>query len=188
MTPARRGRPESTGRAFEDVRLEPGHDRLFSVRGLVDPGLRSFDTLERLEERRLHDTVLGNHETMVLKTLLTPSGACSSAGWPGSSVPCGSGGSRPYRVTRLAGGTKAAFVAKPPAHRAHEAALRAPARAGGAKPRQSGACGTASQPEAGTQQAPRLAERLEGQATRAVARADWARERHEALASRRTKG
>ena len=63
---------ETLGRALEDVRFEPGRDRLFSVGDLVNRGPHSLDTLAWLEERRLHDAVLGNHEAMVLKTLLNP--------------------------------------------------------------------------------------------------------------------
>ena len=57
-------------RALEAVRFEPGRDRLFSAGDLVNRGPHSLDALGWIEERRIHDAVLGNHEAMVLKTLL----------------------------------------------------------------------------------------------------------------------
>ena len=63
---------ETLERALEEVRFELGRDRLFSVGDLVNRGPHSLDTLRWLEERRLHDAVLGNHEARVLTTLLNP--------------------------------------------------------------------------------------------------------------------
>ena len=59
-------------RALEAVRFEPKHDRLFAAGDLVNRGPHSLDALKWLEDRRINDAVLGNHETMVLKTLLNP--------------------------------------------------------------------------------------------------------------------
>ena len=64
------GSYETLERALEEVRFEPGRDRLFSARDLVNRGPHSLDALKWLEEGRIHDAVLGNHETMALKTLL----------------------------------------------------------------------------------------------------------------------
>ena len=57
-------------RALEEVRFEPERDRIFSVGDIVNRGPHSLDALQWLEERRLHEAVLGNHEAMVLGTLL----------------------------------------------------------------------------------------------------------------------
>ena len=61
---------ETLERALEEVRFEPGRDRLFSAGDLVNRGPHSLDALGWLEGRRIHDAVLGNHEAMVLRTLL----------------------------------------------------------------------------------------------------------------------
>jgi len=56
--------------ALKEIRFEPGRDRLFSAGDLVNRGPHSLNALTWLEERRIHDAVLGNHEAMVLSTLL----------------------------------------------------------------------------------------------------------------------
>ena len=61
---------ETLEHALEEVRFEPGLDRLFSAGDLVNRGPNSPDALKWLEEQRIHDAVLGNHEAMVLATLL----------------------------------------------------------------------------------------------------------------------
>ena len=63
---------ETLEHALEEVRFEPAKDRLFSAGDLVNRGPHSLDALKWLEERRIHDAVLGNHEAMVLATLLNP--------------------------------------------------------------------------------------------------------------------
>ena len=62
--------PMSVGltRAATHERNDVGRD--FVAGDLVNRGPHSLDALKWLEERRIHAAVLGNHEAMVLKTLL----------------------------------------------------------------------------------------------------------------------
>ena len=50
------------------VGFEPGRDRLFSAGDLVNRGPHSTEALEWLEDGRIEEAVLGNHEAMVLRT------------------------------------------------------------------------------------------------------------------------
>ena len=56
--------------AMAKVGFEPGRDRLFSAGDLVNRGPHSMEALEWLEDGRIEEAVLGNHEAMVLRTLL----------------------------------------------------------------------------------------------------------------------
>ena len=57
-------------RALAGVGFEPGRDRLFSAGDLVNRGPHSTEALEWLEDGRIEEAVLGNHEAMVLRTLM----------------------------------------------------------------------------------------------------------------------
>lgn len=57
-------------RALAGVRFEPGRDRLFSAGDLVNRRPHSTETLQWLEGGRIEEAALGNHEAMVLRTLM----------------------------------------------------------------------------------------------------------------------
>ena len=66
--------------ALARVGFEPGRDRLFSAGDLVNRGPHSMEASEWLEDGRIEDAVLGNHEAMVLNTLLNGGGRVRT-GW-----------------------------------------------------------------------------------------------------------
>ena len=58
--------------ALEALAFEPARDRLFTLGDLIDRGPRSADALEWLEAGKFAGTVRGNHEQMMVHTLLLP--------------------------------------------------------------------------------------------------------------------
>ena len=58
--------------ALESLEFRPAQDRLFTLGDLIDRGPRSADALEWLELRKFAGGVRGNHEHMMVHTLLMP--------------------------------------------------------------------------------------------------------------------
>ena len=56
--------------ALEALAFEPGRDRLFTLGDIIDRGPRSADAREWLERGRFAGSVRGNHEQMMIDTLL----------------------------------------------------------------------------------------------------------------------
>ena len=78
------GEVDTLEHALETLEFQPTRDRLFTVGDLIDRGPRSADTLAWLETGRFAGSVRGNHEQMMVNTIIADEAISFDEAGPGA--------------------------------------------------------------------------------------------------------